>query len=151
MRPILEYTCTIWPAHGQTDIRSVESVQRRVAIFTLNRYDKYQSVTSMLDELDWPTLQTRRNQLKLMMLFKITHVLVHVQNSLSLTYPSPDNILHGHTFKFTQPATRADCYKFSFFPSTISLWNTLPPSVVRAETLRMMLFLYIIFIFECCT
>jgi len=99
VRPILEYTCTIWPAHGQTDIRSVESVQRRVAIFTLNRYDKYQSVTSMLDELDWPTLQTRRNQLKLMMLFKITHGLVHVQNSLPLTYSSPDKILRGHTLQ----------------------------------------------------
>ena len=137
LRPILKYACTIWaPRINQTDIQSVEAVQRRIARFTLNHYGKYQSITSMLDELDWPTLQTRRNHLKLMMLFKTNCGLVHVQNNLPLMYSNPDNILSGHTFKFTQPVTRIaiDCYKFSFFPSTISLRNTLPPSVVGTKT-----------------
>ena len=58
------YACTIWAPHSQTDIQSIEAVQRRVARFTLNRYGKYQSVASMVDELDWPTLQTRRKPIK---------------------------------------------------------------------------------------
>ena len=28
---------------------------------------------------------------------------------------------------FNQPQTMIDSYKFSFFPSVIRLWNTLPP------------------------
>ena len=31
LRPILEYACTIWALHSQTDIQSVEAVQRRAA------------------------------------------------------------------------------------------------------------------------
>ena len=50
---MLEYACTM---HSQTDIQCVEVVQRRAARFTLSRYGKYQSVTGMLDELDWFTL-----------------------------------------------------------------------------------------------
>jgi len=134
VRPILEYACTVWAWHSQIDIQRIKAVQRRAARFALNRYGRYQSITGMLDELNWPTLQARRSQLKLMMLFKITRGLVHVQNNLPLTYSNTDNIFRGHSFKFTQLETRVDCYKFSFFPSTISLWNTLPPSVVGAET-----------------
>ena len=37
---------------------------------------------------------------------------------------------------FTQLQTRTDSYKFSFFPSTIKLWNSLPPSVINSPNLN---------------
>ena len=126
VRPILEYACTVWAPHSQIDIQRIEAVQRRAARFAFNRYGRYQSVTDMLDELNWPTLQARRSQSKLMMLFKITRGLVHVQKNLPLTYSNPDNILRGHSFKFTQLETRVDCYKFSFSPQP-SACGTLYP------------------------
>jgi len=78
----------------------------------------------------------RRNQLKLMMMYRILHGLIYVQHSLPLTYSNLDNTCRGHTCKFTQPATRlgVDCYKFSFFPSTTRLWSSLPSSVVRERS-----------------
>jgi len=70
----------------------------------------------------------RRNQLKLMMLLKITRGLIHVENNLPLTYSNLDNILRGHTLKFTKPATRVDCYKFSLiFPLDHQLMEHFTP------------------------
>ena len=40
-------------------------------------YDsRYQSVTSILQQLDWPTLHERRDQIKLIMMYKIIHGLM---------------------------------------------------------------------------
>jgi len=114
MRPTLEYACTVWAPHYHNDIQCIEAIQRRAARFVMNCYSKCQSATSMLHQLNWPTLDDRRNQLKLMMMYKILHGLMYVQHSLPLTYSNLDNTFHGHTCKFTQPATRVDCYKFSF-------------------------------------
>ena len=89
----------------------------------------------MTQQLGWPMLEERRNQLKLTMMYKIINGLVYIQQNLPLTYSNLNNTFHGHTYKFTQPATRVDCYRFSFFSSTISMWNKLPSSMVRAGTL----------------
>jgi len=92
------------------------------------------SVTSMLHQLNWPTLADQRNQLKLMMMYKILHGLMHVQHSLPLTYSNLANAFCGHilTSLLNHTATRVDCYKFFFFTSMIRLKNSLPSSVVRA-------------------
>ena len=115
VRPILEYACTIWAPHCQRDTQRIEAIQRRAARFTMNRYGRYESVTNMLHQLDWPTLYVRRNQQKLMMMYKIINGLVYVQHSLPLTYSNLHSTLCGHSYKLSQPATRVDSYKFSFF------------------------------------
>ena len=35
---------------------------------------------------------------------------------------------------YHQPMTLIDAYKFSFFPSTIKLWNQLPADVINSST-----------------
>ena len=42
-----------------------------------------------------------------------------------LKFSNPQSLQEVDTF--TQLQTRTDSYKFSFFPSTIKLWNSLPP------------------------
>ena len=42
------------------DIMELEKVQRRVARWVLNDYGRFSSVSSMLKQLSWPTLQSRR-------------------------------------------------------------------------------------------
>ena len=76
------FTSTAWAPHYHNDIQCNEAIHR----FAMNCYSKYQSVTSMLHQLDWPTLDDRRNQLKLMMMYKVIHDLTYVQHSLPLTY-----------------------------------------------------------------
>ena len=68
VRPILEYACNVWCPHYNKDIQLIEAVQRRAARFCMNCYSTYESVTSMLEKLKWPTLTDRRDDLKLVMM-----------------------------------------------------------------------------------
>ena len=133
---ILEYAVTVWSPHHQSDIHQLEAVQRRAARFVMNCYDRYQSVSHMLCELNWSTLAKRREQLKIIMLYKIIHNIVHIQPDLPFTYSSLINYTRGHQLKIQQPATRVDSYSSSFFPSTIRLWNSLPVNVIDSCTLN---------------
>ena len=135
VRPILEYACSIWSPHCNNEIQFIEAVQRRAARFAVNCYSRYQSVTSIPQQLDWPTLRERRDQMKLIMMYKIIHGLIYIQHNLPLTYSNLNNISRGHLHRFIQPATRIDSYKHSFFPSTICMWNRLPSVVVMSESL----------------
>jgi len=51
---------------------------KEVYRFTLNGYSPYNSVTNMLTHLDWSSLENRRNELRLQMLYKIIHQLVDI-------------------------------------------------------------------------
>ena len=78
LRPVLEYASVVWSPHYQLDIDKLEMVQRRSARFVLNKKDRYDSVTEMLSFLGWPSLQSRRIEAKLVMLYKIINNVVHV-------------------------------------------------------------------------
>ena len=131
------YASTIWSLHHKNHIQLIEPVQRRTTRLAVNCYSRYQlqSVTDIFKQLDWPTLNKRRNQIKFIMMYKIIHGLVFIQHSLPLTYSNLNNISRGHKHRFIQPATRVDSYKHSFFPSTIHMWNSLPHQVVSSESL----------------
>ena len=58
VRPQLEYATDVWVPHYVGDIMELENVQWRAAHWMLNDYGRFSSVTSMLDQLSWPTLQT---------------------------------------------------------------------------------------------
>ena len=118
VRPILEYAVTVWAPYHRTDICQIEAIQRRAARFAMNCYDRHQSVTEMLHKLTWPTLESRRNHFKIIMMFKIINNMVHIQPDVPITYARRTNT-RGHHLKMQQPATRIDVYLHSFFPSTV--------------------------------
>ena len=88
-----------------------------------------------MQKLNWPTLKQRRNESKLVMMYKIIHGHVHIQSTLPLVQSFTNGVTRGHHNKYLQPATRTDVYKYSFFPSTIKLWNTLPEELINAKTI----------------
>ena len=71
VRPHLEYCATVWDPHSQLHIKQLENVQRRGARFVFNDYRWTSSVTKMLNEVSWPTLEQRRHTSRLVMLNKI--------------------------------------------------------------------------------
>ena len=75
-RPILEYSSCVWDPHTQRNVTKLEMVQRRAARFVKGDYERTSSVTSMLTDLHWNTLQERRMQVKSAMLNRIVHNLV---------------------------------------------------------------------------
>ena len=70
VRPVIEYAATVWAPYTQGNINAIEAVQR-VAQFIYNNYSTYASVSNMIANLGWNTLCKRRNELRLIMLFKV--------------------------------------------------------------------------------
>ena len=132
IRPIIEYAAVIWSPHTQSDIHIVEMLQRKAARFVFNDFSRLSSVTNMLDHLRWDTLEQRRNQLTLLMLYKIIHQLVEVPHQYILTKAPAST--RSSTSKFIHLYSRIDSYKFSFFPRAIRLWNSLPNHVTQSAS-----------------
>jgi len=133
VQPIVEYASTVWSPHIKADINKLEMIQRRAARFVLNNYSRFASVTRMLDILKWPTLENRRNTAKIIMFYKILHghVCVEFHNYL---HPNRSST-RGHNLRFMQLPTSIDAYLYSFLPSTIRLWNSLPAQLMQSLTL----------------
>ena len=76
VRPVMEYAAIVWDPCTKENIRKVEMVQRRYARFVLGDYQRTSSVAAMLTQLHWTSLQERRAQQKVYMVYNITHGLV---------------------------------------------------------------------------
>ena len=132
VRPILEYASNVWSPYHNKDIQHIEAVQRRAARFTVNCYSRYQSILNILQKLKWPTLEERRNELKLIMMYKIVHGHVHIQPILPVIRSFSNGTIWGHNNRFLKPATRTNIYKYSFSPTAVKLWNSLQIEVINA-------------------
>ena len=73
LRLVTEYASIIWDPHTNTNINILEMVQRRYARFVFHDYRRFSCVTVMLDQLHWASLQERRAQAKVEMMFRIVN------------------------------------------------------------------------------
>ena len=62
--------------HTQKNIHKLDMVQRRAARYTCNRYHNISNVTEMVGHLGWEPLATRRCNMRLCMMYKISHTVV---------------------------------------------------------------------------
>ena len=134
VRPILEYASSAWDPYTQSNINKLEGVQRRAARFVTGDYRTTSSVSEMISNLGWETLQERRTEAKMVMMYRITHGLIDI-SATSLRHPATLST-RGNSMRYLQPFCRTDAYRCSFFPSGIRLWNQLPECVVTAPTLE---------------
>ena len=124
VRPIIEYAAIIWSPHTQSAICKIETVQRKAARFVCNNYYRYSSVTNMLQQLGWPTLERRRSEAKATMMYEIINNLVQVnQRDLICNYSNT----RGHPFHFIHLPSRIDVYCHSYFPSAIRICSLASP------------------------
>ena len=57
VRPCVEYASCTWDPHTQRNIRKLEQVQRSCARFVTGDFWQQSSVSAMLKDLKWPTLE----------------------------------------------------------------------------------------------
>ena len=127
VRPILEYSSSVWDPHHQKYKSQLEMVQRRVARFTLGRYNNQSSVSDMLYQLQWETLEDRRRKARLTMFFKILMCMVAVPLPPMVTSPPrprQDTPTISWSLFVEQKHTNTD-----LFPYTLTQWNQLPASI----------------------
>ena len=109
-------------------------VQRRAARFVTGIYERYASVSDMLQHLQWDTLENRRNNFRAIAMYKIHNNLVDI-NSGDLLQPA-STITRGHPLTFKHLQAHVDAFKYSFYPSAIKIWNSLPSEVVLSSNLE---------------
>ena len=143
--PMLDYCSSIWDPYHHNAINQIEMIQHRAARFVTNkpwRRDRRDSITAILHELNWPTLQDRRKNNRLMLFFKLVNNLLVVPHHY-LPLPSFPVTRANHQLKFSHYQARTETYRNSFFPKTTIDWNHLPyPDLheIDLETFRLYLF-----------
>ena len=71
VRPKLESSAPVWSPYSKLQINQVEKVQRTAARWTCRRWRNTSSVGEVLDELEWPTLEARRDRASLLLFHKL--------------------------------------------------------------------------------
>ena len=129
VRPLLEYGCTAWDPYRLGQIEQLEKVNKRAASFvTGNSLRVHGNTQKNMETLGWPPLYIRRSHNKLSMFYKIRNELICIPSEdLKPNIRKPDS--------FVIPSSSIDAHKHSFFPSTIRLWNSLPPKTKSSPSL----------------
>ena len=116
VRPIVEYATVAWSPHTNKGIDCIESVQHRAARFVNSDYSRYSSVSSMLTDLNRPSLQSRRRICDLSMFYKIRRGQVNISLPYDLTsVPTYGRTRASHDFKIRLPSSLVGAYKHSFY------------------------------------
>ena len=94
-------------------------VQKRAARFVTSNYSREpKTVTSILHNLGWPTLETHRQGARLVLLYKIIYGEAAVNIPDYIMRPSVLTRQY-HQDRFSRVSTSTDAYKYSFIPRTI--------------------------------
>ena len=130
VRPHLDYACQIWDPHLAKDKKKLEDVQKFACRLASHQWDA--SYQDLLQLYELPTLEECRLHLKLGLMFKIIHNLCYYPDT-----PSFRDNFHSraaHAFQFRLPFAHTNSYYFSYFPHTMSVWNSLDNECVASST-----------------
>jgi hypothetical protein len=136
IRPIMEYGDIIWDNCTAGNSELLESVQYQSARVVTGAI-KGTSSNSLRQELAWEELSIRRKIHKLSYFYKIVYnysplYLIELLPKL-VNERSYIPLRSGHNI--SQYKCRTEKFKKSFFPSTISLWNTLDIDIRNSTSL----------------
>ena len=138
VRPQLEFSSCAWNPHKRCNINLLEGIQRQAARFVTQDFRRTSSVTNMISLLAWNSLEQRRMFTQCEMFFKIHKNMVNIPLTPGIHPVLHQRELRGHTahpFIFHQLPCRVDCYKYSFFPRVIPIWNRLPAVAVTSSSI----------------
>ena len=135
VRSGLEYASTAWDPILQKDIDAIERIQREAARFTKGIYHRGPdvSVTRLIEELGWESLQERRKIARLIMLYKAVNgeVALPIDNILE----KADSRTRGSTQNnFKHIRSRKRVAQQSFFVRTVPDWNILATETKAAPS-----------------
>ena len=119
--------------------KKIESVQRKAARFCMQDHRQRSSVTKMLAELDWETLEERRMKDRMIMTYRIRNDLVGIDAEryfhtraenmhVKTRNRTKGNLMHMYPVK--------DVYKYSFIPRASREWNQLTTEAKEAKSLE---------------
>ena len=124
MRLQLAYTQTVWSPHTATYITKLKAVQRRSTCWATRDYQRTSSVTQMIKDLNWHTLEERRIYSRLTLMYKMAYDLVAIPAADYLIFNTRQS-RHNHQLAYRKIQTLKDYYNYTLFPCTTVHWNAL--------------------------
>ena len=99
-----------------------------------SKFSTYSSVTSMLTQLNWQSLEERRTNAIIIMFYKVINNLISINFSHDLQPVMSST--RGFLKRFISLPARINSYYYSFLPHSIRLWNSLPANLVMESDLN---------------
>ena len=114
VHPCLEYACSMWDPHTQKHCHDIEGVQWRSTRFVKKLlwercYEREPgTVSNLLNDLNWPSLQLRRKIAQLTTMYKIVNnkFRVNILEHIARSY---------HSSKLINIGSSSNTYKYNFF------------------------------------
>ena len=132
VRPHLDYACQIWDPHLAKDKVQLENVQKFACKLASRQWDAgYQE---LLDLFELPTLEERRLELKLGLLFKMLHKMCYFPEDSFTALRNYCPRRNAHCLQLSVPFAHTNSYMYSFFPHAMNHWNSLDTSCVMATS-----------------
>ena len=134
VRPHVEYAAAVWSPHLKKDIALIEGVQKFALRMVFGAWGaSYHHLLFLSNQL---TLEDKRLVMKLSVLYQILDGSWHFQPGIFLD----DKSLRHHSLNertLVEPFCRTNCFRYSFVPSSIALWNNLQDIIVSADSLQL--------------
>ena len=117
------------PPPGVVLQEELKSVQKRAARFVTGNYNyETGSMTGILGQLKWESLEKSRKDNRLILLYKGLKGKASVPTNDLI--PKTRRCRNQHSMAFQTPIANTDVYKGSFFPQIIRDWNAFPDSLI---------------------
>jgi len=63
IKPILNYTATVWTPHSRCHLNRLEAIQNRAARFIVSNYSRASSITAIKESLSMRSIETQHEHL----------------------------------------------------------------------------------------
>ena len=131
VRPVPEYSGSVWDPAGVGLQKELEKVQNRAARFvTVNYNFETRSMTGILEHLKWESLKKRRRDSRLILLYNGRKDKASILTDDLI--PLVRRCRNDHSMAYQVPIANTDIFKCSFSPQTIRNWNALPDSLISS-------------------
>ena len=136
VRSGMEYASIVWDPDTKCNSDKLERIQRKAARWALSDYSPRASVTAMLKDLEWEPLQERRQNQRLVYLYKILNSRVAVPpDEMDLFYTNrPPRGKDANESQLKIMRAEYEQFKSSFSLKTTKEWNALSQTTVSADS-----------------
>ena len=135
IRPTLEYADVVWDNCTNVLKQDIEDVQIEAAR-TVTRATKLCNTQHMLSELQWDSLESRRKNHRLGLMYKMNTGLTPHYLSNLLPTASQDRYALRNSENTPFIPCKTKLYSDFYIPATIRQWNNLPHSARNAQSLQ---------------
>ena len=127
VRPLLEYCDAVWDNASTESKKQLEAVHNEAARI-ITGVTKLCSISNLLSDLGWESLQARRTKHKLIIFYKIINGLTpeYLQSLIPPMVQNTTSYNLRNSSDLRNIQARTNIFYNSFLPSTIRAWNELP-------------------------